>query len=111
MLQIIATHAKTEVQETQTKITFTTSENLSDITKTHIEKCRGHLLFSADKVTQEVELTMRDKRVGVNDQGQSASKKLRGAIYEYWFNNIKDKGFEEYYNDSMEVLINRVKSK
>lgn len=109
MLKITVKHAKTERQETQTKVIFTTTDTVSEIDEHYIEKAPGYLLFSADKITQEAELAMRDKRIGVNVQGQSASKKLRGAIYEYWFEHINDQDFEAYYNRAMDKLIDKVK--
>lgn len=111
MIKTECKHVTTERQKTQTRLIFSTTEILSDLDLANIEKAPGFLMFSADKITQEAELAMRDKRIGVNDKGQSASKKLRAAIYEYWFVKINDKDFETYYNEVMNTLINRVSGK
>lgn len=111
MINIECKHVTTEQQKTQTKLTFSTTEPLSDLELAHIEKAPGFLLFKADNITQEQELAMKDKRIGLNTDGQSASKKLRAAIYDYWFKHINNREFEDYYSEVVDTFILRIKSK
>lgn len=108
MVQFIAKHVSTEQQKTQLKITFSTTDKINPLELIQMEKAPGFLYFSPDKVSQEAELAMRDTRIGVDSHGQSGSKKLRAALYEYWFANIKDKEFEDYYNHAINVFIERI---
>lgn len=108
MVQFKVKHVSTEQQKTQLRITFSTTDKINPLELIQMEKAPGFLYFSPDKVSQEAELAMRDTRIGVDSHGQSGSKKLRAALYEYWFANIKNKDFEVYYNEAIDTFINRI---
>ena len=111
MLNIQCKHVSTERQKTQTKILFTTNDVIDPLVLINIEKAPGFLLFNSDKVTQERELVIKDKRIGLKENEQSGSKRLRGALYEYWFDNINDMDFDEFYNIKINNIIKMVTDK
>ncbi len=75
-------------------------------------KSEGFLLFSHDKIKQDVEAAMKDRKIGITTSGKSKSAILRGVIFQYWNEVYKgDKSFEEYYNLAMDHEIKTVRSR
>ena len=111
MFKIKCKHVSTEKQKTQTKISFSTKDIINPLDLINIENAPGYLVFCPDKITQEAELAMRDTRIGVNTKGQSGSKKLRAALYEYWFDKEDTLEFDDFYNQKIDSLIKIVVNK
>ena len=75
-------------------------------------KSEGFLLFSHDKIKQDVEAAMKDRKIGITTSGKSKSAILRDVIFQYWNEVYKgDKSFEEYYNLAMDHEIKTVRSR
>lgn len=111
MIKIIAKLTKVERKSKQTNLVFVTKGLVSDLDEMHGLNCEGNLLFTADKVSQETQLIMRDTRIGIDENGKSKSKLVRGYLHEYWISNIENESFESFYNRQMDKWIKQIKDK
>lgn len=105
MLKIEAKHVSTKEQKTQTNITFSTKEPLSEIDRMAIDGGNGLLIFSRDFKKDGIEEAIRDVDLGVEYGKHSPSKKLRGKLYDYWYENIKDESWEDWYVKKMDGVL------
>lgn len=71
-------------------------------------KTDGFLTFSPDKLKAEVEAIMKNRKIGVNEEGKSKSELLRGRIYELWLKGYKSGTFESFYESKMDFFITGV---
>lgn len=113
MFKIKCKHTKTESQKTQRKISFTTKDELDELDLLQIEKADGFLIFSPDILKTKVEDAMRDIKIGVEDRGMSPSKKLRGALYQFWYKKEQEKGieWEDFYVSKIDGIIKMINDK
>lgn len=73
------------------------------------EGMNGWVTFSEDKLKAEVEAVMKNRKIGVNEEGKSKSELLRGKLFTLWQNCYQgDPDFEKYYNLKMEGFIKSV---
>lgn len=105
MLQLEVKHVSTKEQKTQTNITFSTEEKISDLDKIAIEKGVGVLLFQKDFLADGMIEAMRDTKLAVDFSKQSPSKVLRGKLYEYWYKNVDAEEWELWYKRKMDGVI------
>jgi len=81
-----------------------------DLLVTQSVDADGYIAFSADVLKREVEEAMKNRSIGVNEQGKSKSQILRGRIYKYWNEQYSGtKEWEEYYSTVMDALIEKIK--
>jgi hypothetical protein len=70
----------------------------------------GFLTFSHDKLKAEVEAVMKNKKIGISEDGKSKSEILRGTLFQYW--QTASPGsvpFEDFYNEKMDGITNKLK--
>lgn len=111
MIQFEAKHVSTEAQKTQTRITFAVEGKIDPLETIQMNKAQGFLYFNPDKIAQEKLAVMQDNKVGVKADGKSPSKQLRGILYDYWFANIKNLDFEDWYIIKMKAIVKMVSDK
>jgi len=90
---------------------FVKKEGMTDDTKLSIEQDNGNegwITFSRDKLKEEVENVMRNRKIGINEEGKSKSELMRGALYRYWQKCPGNKAFEDFYNEKMEGFITKI---
>jgi hypothetical protein len=97
--------------KTRKKLVFSTKEELSPIITAQIIKNDGYLAFSSDPIKKSVEAAMKDTKIGINEEGQSPSKILRGVLCQIWDKTEEIIPFEDYYKRSMDLIINHYKGK
>jgi hypothetical protein len=97
---------------TQINLTFAVKEATEE-DQLRLEQSKGeygYLLFHGDEIKKSVEEVMKDKSIGVSEEGRSPSQVLRGAIFQAW--DLVYKGpddFENFYRRSMAKLTDQVK--
>ncbi|MCJ7447933.1 MAG: hypothetical protein MUO72_09580 [Bacteroidales bacterium] len=69
----------------------------------------GWLTFSPDKLKAEIEVVMRNRKIGASEEGKSKSEILRGTLFQYWNKNYSKKPFEEFYQERMNDIITSIK--
>lgn len=70
----------------------------------------GWLTFSNNKLKTDVEAIMKNRKIGINEEGKSRSALMRGELYRFWLNGYKGKkSFEEFYEAKMDDYITRIK--
>lgn len=73
------------------------------------EGMNGWLTFSEDKLKSEIEAVMKNRKIGVNEEGKSKSELLRGKLFTLWQNCYQgDPDFEKYYNLKMDGFIKSI---
>lgn len=97
--------------KTRKKLVFSTKEELSPIVMAQVIKNDGYLAFSSDPIKKSVEAAMSNTKIGIDEEGQSPSKILRGVLFQNWDNSEEEVSFEEYYKRSMNRIIDHYKSK
>lgn len=94
-------------------VMFIPVTDLTDELKLSIEQARGSegfMTFSPDKLKAEVEAVMKNKKIGINEEGKSKSEILRGTLFQYWQTaSPGSKPFEEFYNEKMDGITNKIK--
>jgi len=99
-------------QKTQINVTFSVPKETDEMLLIQSEKMDGFLAFSRDEFKKRVEDFMKDRSIGVDDEGKSESTKLRGKIYIIWENAFSSgktkKTAEEFYVDTMQWIRNKL---
>lgn len=96
----------------QTNLVFTVKEEVDEIDLMQSLRMDGYLLFNQDDYKKEVEDVMKNRKLGVSEEGKSKSQILRGVIWQLWSNgHIKCDNAEDAYNQKMNQIINHLKSK
>lgn len=92
----------------QINVTFSIPNDTDELQLIQSEKMHGFLAFSKDEFKKKVEDFMKDRSIGVDDEGKSESTKLRGKIFVIWedaFSSGKTtKTAEEFYVDTMQWI-------
>lgn len=91
---------------------FVKKEGLSDDTMLSIIQSNGTdgwLTFSKDKLKEEVEKVMKDRKIGASEEGRSKSEIMRGILYKYWEITKGNKNFEDFYAEKMDGFITKIK--
>jgi Glu-tRNA(Gln) amidotransferase subunit E-like FAD-binding protein len=97
---------------TQLNLTFAVKE-MTEEDQIRLEQAKGEegfLLFHGDEIKKSVEEIMKDKTIGVNEEGRSPSQILRGAIFQAWdrvYSGPDD--FDSFYKRAMEKFTEQVK--
>lgn len=113
MLKLKVKHVKTERLKTQTNVTFSSKDNIDDLDIIQLSKAHGFLIFSPDELKKEIEEAARNIKTGADISGLSPSKRLRGALYNYWY-KVKQKewpSWEDFYVSSINTIISKITDK
>lgn len=97
--------------KTRTNLVFSTKEELNPFIIQQITKNDGYLAFSSDPIKKSVEAAMKNTKIGINEDGQSPSKILRGAIFQLWNKSKEIISSEDYYIRAMQRIIDHYKAK
>jgi hypothetical protein len=85
-----------------------TPEQLMEIDK--LVNTHGIVYFSERTVLTQAEMDELDK-ANIQSEGKTKSQRLRNVLYRLWEQGDKSKAFDVYYSDSMEKIIEKIKSK
>jgi hypothetical protein len=99
-------------QITQFTITFSVPNETDELQLIQNLKTDGYLAFNPDLFKKKVEDFMKNKSIGVDDEGKSESTKLRGKIYIIWEDAFAakktTKTAEQFYIDTMQWIRNKL---
>lgn len=101
--------------KTRFKLVFYLPLEFDELQLIQNSKTDGYLAFNPDSFKKEIEDFMKNKSIGMIEEGKSKSTILRGKIYGIWHyayqNGRTQKTSEEFYNDTMNFIMETIISK
>lgn len=97
--------------KTKENLTFSTKSEIDPLVLSQMLQSEGHLVFSVDQLKARVEAVMKNKKIGINENGFSPSQILRGALSQVWENTNTEVSFDDFYKAEMNKIIKHYKNK
>jgi len=91
--------------QTKTNLVFSTKDSIHPVEIKQLLKTEGYLGFSADQFKKEVEDAMKDTKLGIDEEGHSPSKRLRGQMFQAWTHSEEEIPWDDYYVREMKKII------
>lgn len=96
------------IKKTQINITFSIPKDMDEVQLIQSEKTHGYLAYNRDEFKKKVEDFMKNKSIGVDEDGKSESVKLRGKIFILWEELFAagktERTAEQFYVDCMQWI-------
>lgn len=111
MIELKVKFEKVEQLTNKQKVIFSTADQIPELERLQNIKAEGYLLFNPDELRANVKAIIKDRKLGVNDLGQTPSERLRKTL----FLVAESKGlalqFDDFYREEMDRIINHYQSK
>ena len=111
MVLIKAKFEKSEQLTTKTKLIFSTSDSIPEHEFQQLISSEGHLAFNPDEFRAQVITIIKDKKIGINDVGQTPSERLRKTLFLVAEAQGFALEFDDFYREQMDKIIAHYQSK
>jgi hypothetical protein len=112
MILIKAKFESIKKMKIKLNMVFSTKEEIPSHELHQLLSGEGHLIFNVDEYRQKVLSIIKNKRIGINDLGQTPSERFRKVLYLIFTDGGgAHDDFPAYYESEMEKIINHYKHK
>jgi len=111
MIIIKAKFEKLEKLTTKTKLVFSTNQRIPEVEYHQLILGDGFLAFNPDEYRARVQAIIKDKKIGINDLGQTPSELLRKTLFLVAEARGLAGNFEEFYEQEMQKIREHYQSK